>query len=244
MSGYTSLVIAHIGAGTVALLCFWIAAVARKGSPLHRRVGQCYLIAMLAILLTALPMAALILLSGRIGFGIFFAYLVLITATTVWQSWRAIRLKSRPAAFYNRSHLLVAVVNIVVGLLVCAVGISRGAPLLIGFSWVGVLIGVAMLRQHVAGQRPANWWLREHYGAMIGNGIATHISFLGIGLRHVPTAIGQPWLADYSFLAWVLPLVVAFIVAQRLDRRYRVPALRAGHGPLQAAVLRSSSTTT
>jgi len=53
MTAYQLLVTAHIAAGSVALLTFWTAAIARKGSPLHKGVGKAYLIAMLGILALA-----------------------------------------------------------------------------------------------------------------------------------------------------------------------------------------------
>ena len=56
MTAYQMLVIAHIAAGSVALLTFWTAAIARKGSSIHKAVGKGYLLSMLGILATALPM--------------------------------------------------------------------------------------------------------------------------------------------------------------------------------------------
>ena len=64
MTAYQMLVTAHIAAGSVALLTFWTAAIARKGSPLHVGVGKVYPGALLAVLVSALPMAAVFYASG------------------------------------------------------------------------------------------------------------------------------------------------------------------------------------
>jgi hypothetical protein len=217
MDAYRTLVIAHIAAGSVALLTFWIAAIARKGSPLHKRIGKYYLSAMIGIVATALPMALVFMARGRIGVGVFLAYLVVITASGMWLAWRAIQLKRERAAFFNRRFRQVAWLNIISGLSVFGIGLQLGSALLSGFCWVGVIIGIGMLRR--AGNPPAvpNWWLREHYGSMLGNGVATHIAFLGIGINGFLASFGSPSL---MLLPWFAPLLAAGVAAVYLDRRY------------------------
>lgn len=46
MTAYQTLVACHAAIGTIALAAFWSAAFLRKGSPLHRRAGQLFLLAM------------------------------------------------------------------------------------------------------------------------------------------------------------------------------------------------------
>ncbi len=50
-------------------ISFWVVALLRKGTRLHRRLGDVYLLAMLGILLTATPMAAVAFARGRSVFG-------------------------------------------------------------------------------------------------------------------------------------------------------------------------------
>ena len=68
---YPILVSVHSLAGAVSLLTFWLAAFARKGGPLHRGSGKVYLVAMLGICVTALPMAATFFLRGQNGIATF-----------------------------------------------------------------------------------------------------------------------------------------------------------------------------
>lgn len=223
MSLYDLLLGLHITTGTVALIGFWAAGLSRKGSPFHRRVGRVYLTAMLVVVGTALPMAIMHLAAGRTAVGVFLAYLVVITATAMWLSWRAIQLKRSAMGFYSRAYAAVGALNLVSGLAVFALGVAIGHPLLMGFSWVGILLGTGMLRSFRSTRRTmptGNWWLREHYGAMLGNGVATHIAFLSIGMRPVLQAFDSP-LAH--MLPWVLPLLVAGGASVWLDRRYGRP---------------------
>lgn len=223
MSVYSLLLIVHIAAGVLALIGFWVAGLSRKGSPLHQRVGRVYLAAMLGVVGTALPMAGFHLAAGRVGIGVFLGYLVVITATSMWLSWRAVQLKRDAAAYYDRAYLVVGALNVLAGLIVFGIGLERGMALLMGFCWVGVILGIGMLRRAHAARRTApigNWWLREHYGAMLGNGVATHIAFLGIGMRPLLQALDSPIA---MLLPWFLPLAVAGVASVLLDRRYGRP---------------------
>lgn len=217
MTAYQSLVIAHIAAGSIALITFWTAAFARKGSPVHKGAGKAYLLSMLGILATALPMALVFISRGRIGLGVFLAYLVVITGTSVWLSWRSIRMKRDVRGYHDRRYRVIGWGNLLSGLVVFAIGLARGDVLLSTFCWVGVFTGVGMLRQARSLPTAANWWLREHYGAMLGNGVATHVAFLGVGLNGFLSSFGIAWL---QLLPWFGPLTVALAAGVYLNRRY------------------------
>ena len=58
-----------------------------------------------------------------------------------------------------------------------AVGIAMENALLMGFSSVGFLSGGQMLWRWLRPMDARNWWLQEHYAAMVGNGAATHVAF-------------------------------------------------------------------
>ena len=57
----------------------------------------------------------------------------------------------------------------------------------------------------------------EHYNAMIGNGVAVHIAFLGIGLPRLLPMLGGATLQQ---LAWFGPLAVALAAKLWADRRW------------------------
>jgi hypothetical protein len=220
---YSSLVAIHGLTGLVALISFWLAGFARKGSPLHLRSGRVYLLAMLGIVITALPMSAYFFVRDRPGIGTFLLYLVVITATSMWLGYRAIRMKRGKPQFYGRSYAWVGGFNVATAAIVLTVGISTSNPLLIGFSAIGALLGGGMLRRLWRPIEAGNWWLQEHYGAMIGCGAATHVAFLAIGFNRLAQSAGFTPPPGYNLLAWGLPVAVSVIAGILLDRRYAKP---------------------
>lgn len=222
MNAYRWLVYLHIAAGSVALLTFWIAAIARKGSALHVRVGQVYLGAMLGVVLSALPMAAVFFARGKPGIGTFLLYLVVLSGTSIWLARRAIQRKRDLHGYHDRRYRQVGWANLGAGAASLAVGLKLGSTLLGGFSVVGIAVGIGMLRQARKLPEARNWWLKEHYGAMLGNGVATHVAFLGIGMRNVIASFDQAWL---QLVPWFGPLAVALVVGVMLDRRYGARAV-------------------
>lgn len=218
MDAYRLAVYIHLAAGTIALLSYWSAALARKGSPLHIRIGRTYLSAMVAVLLTSAGLAVAFFLRGKPVIGTFLAYLVVITATACWLAWRAIRSRRSASAYFGRGFLCLGALNLAAGLLVLGIGIKLGVSLLTVFSWVGIIGGAGMLwqwrRPPLANRR---WWLREHYFNMLGNGVATHIAFLSLGLNRLLAPLG---LQPPQLLAWTLPVAVAILAGVWLDRRY------------------------
>jgi hypothetical protein len=215
----------HVGAGTVALVTFWLNAALRKGSGAHRLVGRTYMTAMLVVIVSTLPITARAFLDHKPITGLFLAYLVLITSVAVWSAWRAVRLRHSYAAFVGGPHRAVGWITFLTGVAVVGTGVAVGAPLLIGMGAIGVLVGPGMLRDARRAEPGPRWWLEAHYGGILGAGVATHIAFLNIGLqRLVPGEFSQA--AHYA--AWFGPVVAAILVGRWLDRRYGRRAGRIG----------------
>lgn len=219
---YRILVAGHGLSGLVALVTFWMAAFAKKGSPLHLRVGKIYMVAMIAIMLTAAPMAAIIAARGHVRNAVFLAYLVVITANGVWLGWRAVKRKRDQDGFRGGAYAAMAVASLASAAIVFVVGQRAGSPLLMGFSSVGAFTGAQMLARRARPLASTRWWLKEHFGAMIGCGVATHIAFLSIGLDRLIRAFGIEPPRGYHLIAWFLPLVLALIAGVWLNRKYYV----------------------
>lgn len=215
---YRAIVDLHIAAGTVALGAYWCAGLARKRRGLHVQSGRVYLWAMRAILATAVPMALAAFLRERFVQGTFLLYLVVLVATTVSSAPRAVRHKADFEAYRSGSYRFFAYALPASALAAFAVGVQAGSTLLWGFSFVGISLGIGMQRRLRCAQPAAGWWLKEHYNAMIGNGVGTHIAFLGIGLSRL---LPKDWAGTVQMLAWFGPLAVALLVGAVLDRRHR-----------------------
>lgn len=233
LTAYPAIAAAHAGVGAVALAAFWTAAFARKGSALHRRVGQTYLLAMTGILLTGTSMALAKWLQGHLVAASFLGYLLLITAAAVWSSWRAVRDKADVARYTGPVFVALGAGSFLAGAGVLALGLQKGVPLLVGFSLVGLVVGADMLRKRLRraqlGQRPL-WWRTEHYTAMLGNAVATHVAFLVIGLPRLLPAVNGSAL---YYAAWFGPVLLAALARVWLQRRYG-PAARPMATPASA----------
>lgn len=215
---YRAFVLMHIACGVVALATYWMAALSKKGSPLHKGVGKVYLASMVGIVLTSLVLAGNAFLAGQPIGGTFLAYLVVITATAMWGGWRAIRRKRDQGRFRDGTYVAVALLNILSGLVVFAFGLQVGNALLMGFCWVGVVVGGQMLWRTWKPLDEAKWWLREHIGAMLGCGVATHVAFLSIGVNRLTAVLGID--ANLGLLPWFGPIAAAVAAGVWLDRKY------------------------
>lgn len=232
MSPYDTAVQLHVAAGTLALLAFWGAALLRKGSARHRIVGRLYLGAMLAVMGSAIPLALGAFQRGRPVLGTFLLYLLLLTGVGCWLAWRAVRDRRRIERYTGPVYRTLAWMLLGGGVLVLALGVRHGASILIVLGLVGIVSAPQMLR--FAARPPAGrgWWLSEHYGAIVGCGIATHIAFFNLGLMRLWPGGGT--VAQQ--LAWFAPIALGIAAQIWLDRRYGHSA-RSGDGVASDAAL-------
>ena len=220
MSVYQVLAITHIAAGVIALITFWIAGLAKKGSPVHKVAGKAYLIAMSGIVATGLPLSLLILAAGKLVIGGFLLYLVLIVASGLWQAWRAIRDKRDWARYTGPVYRALTWLNLAgaLGIVVLGVFFARQMQLVIvSFSAIGFLGFFQMRRFARSAPTDPRWWLSEHMGAMLGNAAATHIAFLAVGLPRLVPALANPLWVN---IAWLGPLAMVFVARAWLNRKY------------------------
>lgn len=223
IAAYPSIAAIHASVGAIALATFWIAAFARKGTTFHRRIGQAYLLAMTGILATGVPLALGKWLQGHPVSAAFLGYLLLITGAAMWGMWRAVRDRADVERYTGPVYVGLGLASLLAGAGILWLGLRVGAPLLIGFSAVGLMAGADMLRKRVRraqmAQRPL-WWRTEHYTAMLGNAVATHVAFLVIGLpKLLPATSGS----GLYYAAWFGPVLLAMLAKLWLDRRYRLP---------------------
>jgi len=218
---YPYVVFVHIAFGLISLITYWIAALARKGSPRHLKVGKVFMMAMIGIVITSVPIAITIYTRGKQAIALFLIFLVLITATGLWTAWRAVKYKHDQVAFRTgASYMPVAVLNLIVALIVLYVGITTSRMLLTGFSFVGIYAGVQMLARRRWPMTSPRWWLKEHFTSMVGSGVATHVAFLSIGVDRLYRAI-EVVPPDWYYLAvWFVPTLLAMCFLVWLNRKY------------------------
>jgi uncharacterized membrane protein len=220
MSWYTSTAFIHASIGTLALLTFWVAGLSKKGSVIHKAAGKIYLLAMTGIIISAFPLTISMLLNKNPAGGSFFLYLLVITTTSVWCSWRAIRDKRDWSRYVGKIFKFLMVLNLLSALAIVSVAVMIPNDIqiiLMAFSIIGIMNAVKMFRFSRKAPADPRWWLEQHLGSMIGNGVATHIAFLSVGLPRVLPMLSGPVLQN---LAWLGPLTLSFVAAIYLTRKY------------------------
>jgi hypothetical protein len=235
MNTYNALLLAHGSTGAVALATFWTAGIAKKGSQLHKSAGKIYLLAMAALLVIALPLAVRIMLSQSTTFGVFLLLLFVITTTNVWISWRAIRDQRNWQRFTGPVYRALAWLNLLGAAVVVAAAFVAGGRwqfIFMAFAAIGVAQFLRMRRFWRTSPTNSRWWFSQHMNGMIGNGVATHIAFLNIGLPKLfPMLAG----ATLQYVAWLGPLAAAFAAGWYLRRKFTEPPEVGLHARLPAA---------
>ena len=220
MESYDYLKFAHAGIGALALLTFWTSGLTRKGSRVHTVSGKIYLLAMTGILLSAAGMLGGFAERHHPVAAAFLGYLLVITGTSVWCSWRSIRDKRDWTAYTGPVYKALMVLNGLSGLAIAYIGLfvtTQMQLVITAFSVIGIANAISMWRFAKASPGDPRWWLKQHFGAMIGNGVATHIAFLSIGLPKLLPMLSGPVLQN---LAWLGPLTLSIIAGIYLNRKY------------------------
>lgn len=210
----------HALVGTAALATFWTAALATKGSRLHKASGRFYLLAMIGVVITAVPLTLAHALDGQWIGAAFLAYLIVLVSHACRMAWLAIRWKRDFARYTGPGFKISAGLLTLAGVGVVALGVAAQSWLLIIFGLIGPFGGLEARSLIRNGPSGPNWWIKEHYGAMIGNGVATHIAFLQIGLLRLVPELGSTVI---QHLAWFAPLAVGIAAGRWLDRRHLRP---------------------
>jgi uncharacterized membrane protein len=209
---------AHIAGGFVALISFWIPALTRKGSPIHRKAGRIYVRGMGVVVVTSLPLSALSFLEGDWVAGTFLCYLFIITMTALYTGVRATRSKARPQQLITPLFVALGWSTLIGGIVVLILGLATKTWLLVGFSAIGLTAGPAQLSFiRKPPSDPRYWWF-EHFGGMIGSGIAAHVAFLSFGARRLIPGFD---LGSWGMLAWFVPVIVGVVAINRLNAHYR-----------------------
>jgi uncharacterized membrane protein len=227
MEHYDLVKFAHVGIGALALLTFWTSGLTRKGSRVHTVSGKIYLLAMTGILLSAAGMLGGFAERHHPVAAAFLGYLLVITGTSVWCSWRAVRDKRDWTAYTGPVYMALMVLNGLSGLAIAYIGLfvtTQMQLIITAFSVIGIANAISMWRFAKASPADSRWWLKQHFGAMIGNGVATHIAFLSIGLPKLLPMLSGPVLQN---LAWLGPLTLSIIAGVYLNRKY-MPERKSG----------------
>ena len=175
----------HSAAGTIALGAFWTAALASKGGRTHQKAGKIYLLALIGVMTLSTLMVAGKALEGDLGIAIFLAFLISMVGTASWLMWFSFRYRRDRERLLGPIYRGLASWLIVSGLALFCLGVARGAALMMLLSLLGAGFGANMWRLALAPERDGRWWLAHHLNGAMLNFIATHDSFIALGLGSV-----------------------------------------------------------
>lgn len=217
---FRALVWAHLSAGSVGLVLFWVETLGTaKGGRAHKVWGKVFVACMLFTGTMALLMSTLTLLDPftthphfvghptfgdgqlvRALFGWMMQFLALLTVSLAWHGWGVVVHKRDHGANRNIPNMVLQVAVIVTALNTAWRGWVIGQPVMLGLPVVGVASGVTNL-WFACGDTPRRFaYLIEHVKALVGAGISAYTAFLAFGLvRLMPDRVFTPVL-------WAIPL--------------------------------------
>ena len=237
---FRGLIAAHILAGSIGAVSFWVPVIGRKGGVYHKRFGRVFTVSLLVTGSLAVALSAFTLsdpavthprLVGQFGvpfirgiFGWMMLHVGLLTINLTWYGWLCIRNRGAYAA--NRTKLNVGLqYAVIAAALNCAwQGWRIDQPLMMAISVVGVATGGTNLAFLYARRHQPMDWLKEHIKAIVGAGISVYTAFMAFGsVRVFPAMALHPAM-------WSVPLVVGLAILlyhrRQVDLRRRRPALR------------------
>jgi hypothetical protein len=250
----------HVGAGGLALILFWVPAIARKGGRTHIRVGWFYVACMSMVVVTALAMSGLAFsvplavrriarplspaelsdfLRGQRLSATFLAYLAGLTLAAGWQGIWAVETKREPKAMRTPFSLALNVLVFLGGLIVLVLGIKYHSGPLIALSPIGPFIAAGNLRYLLRGPQSRMHWWYKHLSSMFATGIAGYTAFLVFGGARLLPSVARSQL--YTIF-WVLPALIGVPVIfmtvayyqRKFDETGRVSGVSSPHVQLDS----------
>ena len=210
---------AHILIGTLVLASFWTAALAAKGSVVHRRAGRVYALAMAGLLAATLVITAGMALDGDPRRAMFNVYVSLISVVSVWIAWSSVAFKHDVDRYLGWPYKLLCAALLAYGLFVLSLAPRMVNParvaMVTSFAVLGLSIAAAMVWRLVKRADSPRWWLAEHLTGMGINFAATHASFSILAGGSVFPALKEPWVRTAILAAWMCSALVVRLWAGR-----------------------------
>jgi hypothetical protein len=220
----------HIAIGSVAVMLYWAALTAAKGSSRHRRCGRVFLLTLLGVLISV---GGIFFASSR-AFAraefVEFGYLTLCVVTVGSTGWRALRWRGDVERFRDSGFRVLGAAAFVMGALLLGIGLVNGLIMPVIFSVIGLSFGGAMVRFAWMRATPhPNWALIWHLNAMCFLFNAVHGTLLAI----VWKTFFAPGAGDeVNVVSQVATMAIALGLRLHYGRRFAAPLrLRAAvHG--------------
>jgi hypothetical protein len=212
----------HIGIGSISLLAYWAALLARKGAPVHKSAGRISLATLVIVGLSVAPI--LFIRPGPFdpGWVIQMVYLTACTVTVSMIGYSAIRYKASPDRFRSPAFRMLGPVLLVLGIVVLVAGVAKRDPVVIVLSWVGLVYGPAMIGfSRYKGPLHPRWWVIWHLNAVAGLFNAVNGNFMFVAWRSFGLGDSIAVQAGFQILTTLIALLLRLWFGTRFDAPMR-----------------------
>ncbi len=228
----------HIVIGTVALILFWIPAIAKKGSKTHIVSGKYYTWSMYVIAVSGLLMCVLAYLDPvairrppadaspeRIAriieysrlMATFLFMLSLLVLVSIKHSILVLKVKSDRAQLKHWTHSSLIYALGIVGLNVTIQGATEEQSLLIIFGILSLISSMGTIHYIHKSKLRQREWMIEHLSNMIGSGIGVYTAFFAVGGRHL---MAELLPGQLQLIPWIAPGIIGTLLIFKLKTKY------------------------
>lgn len=234
----------HIFVGALCLLLFWLPVISQKGSKLHNLSGRIYYYLMLFIAGSGMVMSAMVMfdpiavytsgnplpaakvdafIAARRHFSSFLFLLSILTWVTVRHAYAVLIAKEQRQLLKRWQLQLPVVVLFCFSFYVFWLGWQSKSSLFMIFATVSFFSAIGIWRYIWQRQLNNRQWIIEHFGNMIGSGIALYTAFFAAGGRRMLAGIiTGHWQIVSWLIAPILGVAAITLFKRHFEKKFRV----------------------
>lgn len=215
----------HIPFGFLSLILFWIPVGVKKGSPIHRKVGNYYYRTMWMVVITAILLSVCNAILEKYMAALYLGYLAIITAYPLWYSYEILQQKGSWSDRYFAFRKLFVSLLFISGLGMILLGGIRyqflGMGTMMGFFGLLALPAGRDILMSKSKAMDKETKLKMHIQGTIISGIAAYTAFFAFGGSRILIEVlhmHHQWMV----IPWVLPTILGVTYSRYMKRRYKV----------------------
>lgn len=241
---HSTLLYLHIVLGAIALVVYWLPIIARKGGALHIQAGKLFYYLMLTVAGSGIVLCTIGLIDPigiytagqqlsteqinrmliwRVPFSQFLLLLSLLTWVSVRHAIGVLKAKADRSLLRRWYYQGPVFLMFPLAGFVAYKGISIGMPLLIIFAMVSLVTATTICLYVYKKAVSPRAWIIEHFGSMVGSGIAVYTAFFAAGGRRM---LAEILPGNWQLVSWLAAPVIGTTVLLLLTgfykRKYRV----------------------
>ena len=215
---YSSILHLHTMVGVLTLIMFWTAAFSRKGGKTHRFAGKVYLLCILLILASVIPITIFTFQHRGYAAAFGLVFLFVMTFTAAWVARQSIACKNDLRAYRNYMLKGLASLLTALGIFLLFLSIRGGSFLYSFFACTGITLAASMWHLIIARDVKPNWYLVQHLNGVALLFAATHASFLRFGLTKLIPII--PDTPEFNTVAQTSVILFALLLRLTIGSQF------------------------